>query len=135
MIGKHPTSSEASRYGFLMELSCCNLKTTTSAALAFCLGILALLLCAISFNMAFLQSAAVSKSLLWRGWWSSSGCCRAVIPPGWLPGIAGCLAGDMFCTPFPPSLWLRVFSTWNSLHVVDCCNLRLSSSLDKVVFL
>lgn len=53
---KHPAFSEVSGYGFLTDLSFYNPKTTTSAALAFCLGILVLLLCGISSKRAFLHS-------------------------------------------------------------------------------
>ena len=61
---KHLAFSEASGYGFLAELSSYNLKTTASAALAFCLGILVLLLCGLSSKRAFLPSFPVHSCSL-----------------------------------------------------------------------
>lgn len=69
---KHPAFSEDSGYGFLAKLSSYKLKPSTSAALAFFLGILVLLMCDISFKRIFLDSSPVTAAVshtcypLWR---------------------------------------------------------------------
>lgn len=50
---KHPAFSEVSGFDFLAKLSFYKLKTSTSAVLAFFLGIGVLLVCSISFKRIF----------------------------------------------------------------------------------
>lgn len=125
---KHPYPQASLKARFLTELSSYNLKTTTSAALAFCLGILILLLCGISSKRAFLLTAAVFQIPAVEMMVIILGFLRSkVIHPGW-PSIAR----DTSCTPLPPfgSGCLSPGRVY-----MCCCNLGLSSSLGKAVFL
>lgn len=92
-----------------------------------------MLLCGISSKRAFPLTAAVFQMPAVEMMVIILGLLRSkVIHPGWLSSIAGCITRDTSCTPLPPfgSGCLSPGRVY-----MCCCNLGLSSSLGKAVFL